>query len=367
MQPRIVFGTHYQVDEPAYMELLVKLCTSPVQSTYREVVEQRFAQEVRSRGKSFNTAAGRYAVDLARALDLITSNNTWTDKGHLVNLVAEIRGGEEFEKQLRLSLAERLLHFRVFLEGDGAALLFLARRLVQCGSVAGSDVTWNLWAKEMFTEVYSEYLAITNSTADRVNLRREIERIKAKGYEGRTGSHKMFIHLQTLYRLGLVTLPDSAGSRAYQLLEHPQGTQRGLEILLEEVPDVLALEKVINTHKWTEVAAKVLQVASTRLSEEPIRSSAVRVLSSVVSYYRQVMSTGVPLCSLSTLIEATQIKALAEASQLLTYDGILDLIVATQKENPKDIRFHVDRRGSPAFVKLSDRVVKVYSTEKVSA
>src|SRR5437016_4623823 len=98
MTPRFVFRTHYQVSEPAYMEFLVKLCTSPVQSSYREVVAQKLADEIERRCKAkadkedgiagFNENAGEYAIDLARGLDLITQNHTWTDRGHLVHLIA---------------------------------------------------------------------------------------------------------------------------------------------------------------------------------------------------------------------------------------------------------------------------------------
>lgn len=360
MQPRIVFRTHYQVDEPAYMEFLVKLCTSPVQSAYREVVEQKFAQEIRSRGKEFNIAAGRYAVDLARALDLITANNTWTDKGHLVNLVAKIDIAQELEEQLALTLSEKLLHFRVFLEADGAALLFIAHRMSKHGLLLNSDSTWNMLAKEMFVDTYSNYLAITNNTDDRVKLRREIDRIKTKGYEGKSGSHKIFIHLQTLHRLGLINRLDGS-ARTYQLPEQPLGMPSGLKILSKEVQDVLSLEKVIETHRWLQIAARVFQIEGFRLQEDTAELSE-EILPLAVTYYQRVMSTGMPLCSLSTLIEAIQINLLTDRLMLLSYDKALDIIAVAQKERPKDIRFHVNRRGQLAFIKLSDNIVSRYSS-----
>ncbi len=86
MQPRVIFYTHYQVDEPAYMELLVHLCTSGVQGRYDEDVSKRLARELRSRDKKFNEAAGKYAVGLARSLDLVTQNINMTDQGFLIYL-----------------------------------------------------------------------------------------------------------------------------------------------------------------------------------------------------------------------------------------------------------------------------------------
>lgn len=360
MNPRVAFRTHYQVNEPAYMEFLVKLCTSPVQSTYREVVAQKLAREIsRRREKSFNEDAAAYAVDLAKDLDLITENQTWTDKGQLVHLVGEIRDCN-WEAQMSLSVPEKLLHFRIFLEGDGAALVFLAGQLLKAGTFGGSDMTWNSLAKEMFIHLFSEYLTISNNTADRVRLRREIERIKTADYRGNSGSHKIFIHLQTLYRLGLVERPNASGRRVvYRLPERPQGANCGLQILTEEVPNVFTLEQIIKNHGWIEVAAKVFEIHCASCPESDVD------LPLVASFYLRITATGVPLCSLSTLVEAMQIELLSQRSQLLPHKIAIKAIEDIQKQNPKDVRFHVDRRGQPAFLKLSKDIVRESREESV--
>ncbi len=358
MQPRIAFRTHYQIDEPAYLELLIKLCTSPVQSTYREVVAQRLSKEIKKRGAKLNEDAAAYAVDLGKDLRLLTDNHTWTETGHLINLVAHI-GPDELEHELTLSLPEKLLHFRVFLEGDGAAIVFLARRLIQDRSVIGSALTWNALAKEMFISVFSEYLAMTNNTADRVELRREIQRIKAKDYRGNSGEHKMLVHLQTLYRLGLVIRPEPSGSRTYQLPETQSGARCALLTIAEEVRDAAGLERVLVDHKWIEVAAKVFQI------EARGWTNALDLASLVVPYYQSVMATGAPLCPISTLLEAVQIDLLSHNSQLLVWSEAVQALEKLQKQHPKDVRFHVDRRGQPAFVKISDEFVASCSEHRV--
>jgi len=67
------------------------------------------------------------------------------------------------------------------------------------------------------------------------------------------------------------------------------------------------------------------------------------------------MSQGTPICSLPTVIEAIQIFALIERGWLLEYDEVLESIAIEQKESPRNIRFHVDRRGRPAFIRLSEQ------------
>jgi hypothetical protein len=356
MQPRLVFRTHYQVDEPAYMEFLIKLCTSGVQSTYTEVVARKLTQDIRTRCKNFNEAAGCYAVDLASALGLLTPNNAWTDKGFLVDLIAEVNDGEP-EEQLSLTLPEKLLHFRIFLESDGAAFLFLARYLTQHNSLPRPDTTANSLAQEMFIEILSDYLSATSNTADRVALRKEVERLRRKGYRGNSGSHKLFVHAQTLYRIGLIARRNTT-SRGYHLPGDSQGVEQGLGRLLRKVPDIFALEEIVTAHRLIEIAAYVLPISYTPWGVEQRKET----LSLLAQFYRRTVLTGAPLCFLSTLIEATQI-ALLTKGVLLRYDEALALITEIQQKHPKEVRFHVDRRGQPAFVKMSDEMVKVLADE----
>lgn len=356
MEPRLVFGTHYQVDEPAYMEFLVKQCTSGVQSRYKEVVAQKLTQEIRKRGRCFNESAGGYAVDLARGLGLVTPNCVWTDKGVLVQLIAETTD-EELEKQLSLTLPEKLLHFRIFLEGDGAVFLYLGRYLVENGCLPAPGTSANSLVQGMFVEILSDYLSITNNTADRVALRGRIEQLTRKEYQGHTGDHKLFVHMQTLYRIGLAEKRDPA-SRVYCLPEAAQGTAQGLSIMLSEIPDILALEKIVSSHRIVEISATVLQIPSTLWGKDH-REKTVRMLA---QFYGQVLQSGIPLCPLSTLLEATQIALLAQGV-LLGYDRGLNLVTEMQRRYPKQVRFHVDRRGQPAFVKISEHMLKELVSE----
>ena len=86
MQPRILYRTHYQVDEPAMMSFIIRHCTSAVESNYSERVAERLSRYVSNRGRGLNVAAAGYAVDLARDLGVLSENNSWTDKGHLIAL-----------------------------------------------------------------------------------------------------------------------------------------------------------------------------------------------------------------------------------------------------------------------------------------
>lgn len=351
MHPRIVYRTHYQVAEPAYLEILVKSCTSPVQSAYPERVAEKLAREITHRGRidnprfGFNSAAARFALDLARGLGILTGNNTWSDKGHLVNLMATT-SMDSLNADLVLSARERLLHFRLFLDGDGAALLHIARHILDEGRIRGQVQEWNDFGRQMLIEVYERYLMETSNTADRLTLRRDLDRLKARPFSGKTGCHKSFLHLQVLYRIGLFERVDAGGHREYRPGE--LGTE-ALRTLLCEIPSVHELERVAENADWARVAAAVLYPDARRVD-----LSTEDVLGLIIDTYRRITSTGVPLCSLTTLIDAAQIEVLAEREQFTERSQILDVLVQAQQEKPREVRFHVDRKGRPAFLKLSD-------------
>lgn len=363
MQPRLLFRTHYQVDEPALVEFLVKRCTSPVRSAYDENVAQKLAHEIRGlqkafndpEKKSFNLPAAGYALDLGHGLGVINQQNVWSERGHLVNLIAEVADGP-WDKETELTLGEKLLHFRIFMEADGAALLYVAKHLLKHQTMPNSDDDWNKLATQLFVHIYSEYLTMAGTTADRVSLRREVDRIRTKGYTGKSGPHKMFIHLQTLCRLGLVDRSASSASRRYSLAQGRMAN--GLQTLVKEVPNLHDLERAIKERRLLDLAARVFAPAAggTRRGDWTVD----HVMELLVPTYQRVMETGVSLCSLATLIEAVQITLLAENSEQLPYGMIVQLLQRVQKERPGDVRFHVDRQGAPAFLKLADKVVSEY-------
>lgn len=355
MRPRLAFRTHYQVDEPTYMEWLVRECTSPTQGAYREVVAERLAKEIQERRKkSFNVPAAAYGVDLARALDLITDQYRWTDKGHLYGLL----DGQQPERsdrndQLELDAERRLTHFRVFLEGDGAALLYIGRHLLTHGELTNSDRDWNLLAQSMFEALYSEYLEITQNTADRVALRNELDRIRAKGYEGKSGAHKMFVHVQTLHRLGLIERRGGSGARSYYVPEDDPDRHRSLKVFVDAIPNAHSLEQIVHGRSWAEIAAAIFVPSHNEPSAESLHSSVVRVL---LLAYRRVIQTGVPLCPLTTLVDSVQAKLLVDGT-LVRNSEVMDLLLKLQEQSPKQVRFHVDRAGKPAFLKVSDQLL----------
>jgi len=329
------------------MTLLVAACTSPVQSAYSDQVAERLAREIRKLRKSFNAAAGGYAVDLAQSLSLVSAQNAWADKGHLLNLVASIKS-DDWESAMQLDDRGRIFYFRVFLEADGAALGYLCRYVLDRGSLPANDDSWNSVARDMFTEAYKQYAQLVTRIDERVELRRQLKRLDETGYSGKSGAHKMFVHAQTLYRIGLLAREDTGNGRIYKVPAQ-NGVDR-IKAFVEEVGDAVSLERVIAGKRFMEVAAAALDIHEASHTED--EWSDMNVIDLILPFYERVMSTGVPLCSLGTLVEAVQIDWLQGRGVVIPYDRILEALTSAQRRDPRSIRFHVDRRGRPAYLKL---------------
>lgn len=358
MQPRLVFRTHYQVDEPAILRYLVQGCSSAVRSSYDETVAAKLSASLRRAGKDFNDAAGRYAVDLAHGLQLLNDQNAWTPHGHLLALVARSDDAATWAEALPLDERERLVFCRLFLEHDGAALLWLGRYVNEHGSIPNTGDDWNELAQHLLLETYEAYLRITVPIGERVGLRGEIDRIRRKGYRGKSGAHKLFVHLQTMLRIGLLERAEAASVRRYV---SPKVAVHGpLLALLEQVSTVDALEQVGRGGAWMDVAAKSLGI-SANASSEPLDWPILVML------YTRLMATGIAVCPLSTLIEAFQVEIAVSAGYLIPYSDVLDELQLAQEHHLRDVRFHVDRRGKPAFIKLSEAFVAGHSQSSAPA
>ena len=230
---------------------------------------------------------------------------------------------------------------------------FLRKRRWQLEVYQHKRGNWNGLAQAMFLAALGEYLKASVETIQRVELRGELERITQRPFRGRTGEHKAFVHLQTMCRVGLLGRAASSTSRIYA----SEGCTLRLESLGHELGDVSTLERRMVRNEWAAVADVVLRGARTG-RPEMAETDAVQLL---LGFYAQVASTGTPLCSISTLVDALCIVLLARGFQVMSHSDVLAALLALQKENPKDVRFHVDRRGRPVFVKISSRLLSAVS------
>lgn len=288
-----------------------------------------------------NPAAAAYAVDLARATHVITDNCTWTAYGLLFHLVSAGRPVSEHA----LSVSERLAALRVLLETDGDAFSWIALYVLKEGAVPRPESDFNEIATRMFTELLSDALQRVQQVQDRVRLRQQLERISRSPFSGRTGEHKMFIHLQAMARVGVLRRV-SENSRRYDLgaEERPRANR------LASLFGGRGFESVVAHAQVLDEAANVLGLTGTAAATD------AWIRSQLALAYAQAEATGIGIVPLSSATDLVQIRAYM-AGFRVEAAIVIETLKAANRSNPRGIRFHVDRAGKPAFFKLSNEVV----------
>jgi DNA-binding transcriptional ArsR family regulator len=296
-----------------------------------------------------NLPAAKYTVDLARGLGILTDHLAWSDLGHLFKTVdSTIK--DPFDEVL--SIPERILFFRLFLEADGSALLFIARTLTRNEVIPPKDQTWNDFANAMVLEANTDYLDLVVDLPSRTRMRQTIERRKSKPFSGKSGAHQSFIHVQALYRMGLLDKEDQGNSRRYRTGE----SKTPLHTLLELVPNINRLEQIIKDRTWPTLAREVFR---SQLRRSIKTANALRkedVFHELREIYGVIMETGISLCPLKTMIEALQISQIAAGKTPIEYDDAIKVLKTIQQSHPREVRFHVDRLGQPAYIKFADNL-----------
>ena len=322
------------------MAVVVRSCTSPVQSDFRDNVSRRLV----SSSLSINPGAARYAVDLTKSLGLLHENLIWTNLGHLL---AVVYSHERSADNPTLSDIQRYFFLRIFLEFDGAAFIYFAKRVEEDGRVPREGERWAEVAQGLFCDTYNEYLGLATDPQDRIRIRHLADRRRARPFDGNSGRHQCFLHLNTLERLGLITKMRGK-DRVYTKVPSIDTSLSPTAKLLGIVPSALELERAVSGGSLYDVVSHIFRcVRREDLLPPQWFDSTVRRI------YRQILSTGVNLCSLQTLTEALQIEALSLGHRPMHSHDLLNQIRLMQRETPREIRFHVDVFGRPAFLKIS--------------
>ena len=236
---------------------------------------------------------------------------------------------------------------RLFLEFDGAALVYFSKKLQAQPQLPGEGETWANLAQELFLDTYEQYLQFITDPRTRTEIRQLAEKRRHAPFRGHSGRHQSLIHINTLFRLGLVDSSSTGHSRVYSAKRLVEGDRFATSELLSLAPDVASLEEIIRSQPLYQVVGRVLGI---QCKNDVIDD--IEFMVRVKEVYARVMETGVSLCALQTVYEALQIQSLFHAMVPQSNTAILSRLRALQDKAPSRIRFHVDRYGNPAYLRI---------------
>jgi hypothetical protein len=366
---------HYAGSRPGLFTALIKLCTHPTSSAYLDSVSQKLLQYFKGvplvklgyLGKSttksnsrsagsvikLNPAGARSVVQMAVKLGFLNDNFFWSWKGHAINILSK-KAGTQVDSFLELDLAERIAYLKFYLEADGAMILTISEQLLQYpDGVSLRDLVQNPFVDDAFRAITKSYLELTSNLGFRTRLRHELLRLEGQSYKDTTRKHKLLPRLIPLEDFGLLarTITDEEEI----LIPTKINDRVPLRTLASELGNIKLMEFRFAADEYYTIIAKVLCSNARQLSLESHKDILAK---EVVKAYTALRGTSVAVYALNTVINVVCVELLASHALVSSPQQVLEFLQQLQKDRPYDVHFHVDRQGRPAYLMLSENLLK---------
>ena len=345
MQPRLMIRTHYQAAEPRLLIAAVTECTSPTRRRDEETTARALVVWARSVGQVLSLPGAIYALGNCRTLGFLNRTHLWTSTGLAFGYGVAGSGDGSRSWRPELGAAEQYVFLRNYLVGAGAILIKFGSWLLKESRTTHDEMRRDAVLEELVVEALNDYLKIASHAGDRAAIRQRRDRLSRTRYSSVTKRHKRYPLLTTMRRLNL--LEECQGA----LTPDKEGR---LARVVEAIPDVAALELGVADDRLRTVVLRAL--VGTPVKEN--RAEIDRVLAAA---YRYALRVGLQLCPLGFLDDAVcgTSAARSVAPVNLTAEGCLE---RWRQRDPSGVRFHVDRRGRRAFVRIASTVLERMGT-----
>lgn len=264
----------------------------------------------------------------------------------MIRVLTKCDKNTDVRECLDLSPAEQLIYLKDYLEGDGAILIGLARELLERGQLADDDLIQTDLLERLLHTIWEDYLDLSANLTERVKLRLKL---KPQTYPPSTRRHKIYPHLIPLEDFGLVERKMVDNTDVFvPAIRHGEVP---LNHLVEQLGSVKALEESIAEGELPQILAEVMFPRCRQFSKEDDTGILTRC---ALETYRMVGASGVPICPLDAITDASYALMLERNNILVTRQHTQELLTELELGHPQDVRFHVDRFGLPAYVVISD-------------
>ena len=383
-QPRFISGhaiPHYAGSRPGLFSALVKSCTHPTSSAYLDSVAEKLLQQFKGvplvtlaqPGKAgdksslrlqgsvikLNPAAAKSVVQMAVKLGLLNENFFWSWKGHVINIMCE-KEKSQSGSFLELDFAEKIAYLKYYLEADGAMLLTLGEQILENpAGISTKDLFEEPIVDVAFRKIVRSYLEKTGDLGSRTELRHKLVRLEAKRYNSNTRRHKILPRLIPLEDLGLLVREMTSGGETF--VPAKRDAKIPLKILVSGLRNIETMEQQFMRGEYFAIIANTLcdNVKVLSLDEHET------LLSKEVAYvYVKLQDTGTAVYSLDAIADVACTRLLANCAILASPEQVVELLQRLQKDRPYDVRFHVDRQGRPAYLILSENLLKEMGSDE---
>lgn len=376
--PRLLSGhaiPHYAGSRPGLFSALLKSCTHPTKAgsldsvaaklldQFKEVPLVMLAQlgeagtKSRTSGQgskiTLNLAGARSVVLMAVKLGLLNESFFWTWRGHTINIICEKEESQN-SSFLELELAERIAYLKYYLEADGAMLLTLGEQILENpAGITTQDLFEKPFVDVAFRKIYLSYLELTGNLGARTILRQKLSKLEGQAYDSYTRRHKILPRLLPLEDFGLLARDITKNGETFLPLK--QDTKIPLQILVTNLGSIEKMEQRFTDGEYFKIIANSLLNNINNLLLDDHKST---VYQEIAYTYVRLQNTGIAVYPLHTIEDVVCIRLLANHAILARQDQVVESLQLLQKDQPHDIRFHVDRQGRPAYIVISDNLLQ---------
>lgn len=354
MEPRLILKTHTECLRPALFSMVVVKYTHPSRVSSAGTVAKALKEDLAVRGLSGQSAekreaAAKFAVHIAQKhLKLLRSNMTWDWRGQVLTAILRRAGkGEETEASgfNQLSLAERVLFLKYFLEADGALICALAAEVARMGEATRDELIDRFTV--ILDRIFDSYEELATGFREKTrikNRRREAARqTKGTSRQRSTLVHKVLPHLQALVDLGIVLASDDGS--LFRPVAYAGTTS--LEPLAEYADRLEDLERLLGDDNPYRLISSVYGLEPAGISAEIQWPDLREVISEAYCILRDAV-TG--LASIRSVADWCCVVLLSEHRKLVSPRDVRYAIDRWYEQDPSAVRFHVDFQGEKAYV-----------------
>jgi hypothetical protein len=352
MEIRLQLKTHYQVNRPGIFSVLLSRCTSPIQSNYPETISQRLAN-INFKAISLNKESAKFAVVMAQSFGFLTRNMFWDWKGHAINILLNETSRESPDDFLNLTLSEKVLYLKYYLEADGATILEICKRIKSSKRVSRQELLSTDFIDNIFIDIWEEYRMIATDLRQKVELRENIRKLKSHPYTYKTRIHKALSHIEPLIDFDLIERTEEKNEIFFSPKTINEYTY--IDALIGQLSTISRMEELFSKFYHFEIIANALNLTVSKFisnkHSEPLRKEIVKI-------YLKARNEPYKMASISIISDVISATFLSEKRILISRNNVEQELDMIKKDHPGKMNYHVDMSGKKAFVVFSDALVE---------
>jgi len=351
MEVRLQLKTHYQIGKPGIFSVLLAKCTSPNQSNYPEVISNRLAK-IDFEKIAVNKESAKFAVVMAQSFGILTKNMFWDNKGRAISILLDETLRDAPSEYLKLTLTEKILYLKYYLEADGAAILEICKGLKKKGKMSRQELLSSDFIDQIFVEIWETYRQLTTDLREKTQLRENIRKLKSGPYKKKTRMHKTLAHIDPLVDLDIVERQKEKNEIFFTPKTY--NSFAPIDVLVEELKTIENMELYFRKSQYFRLISKLYNLGAVVYNP---KDHADILIDMIFSTYQKARTEPSKMASIDVISDVIGAKLLADKTLIIERPQLESALDSFKAKVKRGVYFHVDMRGRKAFVVFDDKLL----------